>query len=158
MIFETVVASFLASAMSGAIVAFLLRTWVEARLKSSIEHEYKKQFELFQRQLDRQQKIELVAELLAEFIKIPVGEVVPREQRHLLNRLSFQSTLWLPPELAIQLSKRLQNHADAKSAFELILLARHLLTDDASLKLEHVTFWRPELEKRGDPVIHRTSS
>jgi hypothetical protein len=150
---ETVIASIVASTISFAIVAFLARTWIEARLKSSIEHEYKKQFELFQRQLDRQQKVELVAELLAEFIKIPAGEVVPREQRHLLNRLSFQSTLWLPPELAVQLSKRLQNHPDAKSAFELILLARHLLTDDASLKLEHVTFWRSELEQRGDPVI-----
>ncbi len=35
------------------------------------------------------------------------------------------------------------------------MLARHLLTDDASLKLEHVTFWRSELEQRADPVIQR---
>lgn len=155
---ETIVTSVIASAAAISIVAFLGRTWIEARLKSSVEHEYKKQFELFQRQLDRKEKIELVAELLAEYIKIPIGETVPREQRHLLNKLSFQATLWLPSDLAIQLSKRLQNQPDAKNPFELILLARQLLTDDAPLGLEHVTHWRAELEQRGDPVLHVPSN
>lgn len=155
---ETIVTSAIASTLAFSIVAFMARKWVEARLKSSIEFEYKKQFELFQRQLDRHQKIELVAELLAEFIKIPAGEPLPRDHRHLLNKLSFQASLWLPSDLAIQLSKRLQNQPDAKSPFELILLARQLLTDDASLQLNDVTYWKVELEQRGDPVFHVASS
>ncbi len=154
---QHVVAAILSSTFTVVIIAFLGRTWIEARLKSSIEHEYKKQFELFQRQLDRKQKIELVAELIAEYLKIPQGEKVPREQRHVLNKLSFQATLWLPSELAIQLSARLQNLPNAKSPFELILLARQLLTDDSSLGHEHVTFWNVELEQRGDPIFHHAS-
>ncbi len=68
---QHVVVAILSSTFTVVIIAFLGRTWIEARLKSSIEHEYKKQFELFQRQLDRKQKIELVAELIAEYLKIP---------------------------------------------------------------------------------------
>lgn len=156
--FEAVISSVIASTLAFSIVVFMARKWIEARLKSSIEFEYKKQFELFQRQLDRQKKIELVAELMAEFIKIPAGEPLPRDHRHLLNKLSFQASLWLPSDLAIQLSKRLQNQPDAKSPFELILLARQQLTDDAPLQLNDVTFWKAELEQRGDPVFHIPSN
>lgn len=155
---ETIVTSVIASTLAFSFVVFMGRKWIEARLKSSIEFEYKKQFEIFQRQLDRHQKVELVAELLAEFIKIPAGEPLPRDHRHLLNKLSFQASLWLPSDLAIQLSKRLQNQPDARSPFELILLARQLLTDDAPLELNDVTYWKAELEQRGDPVFHVPSS
>lgn len=151
---ETIITAVLSSGVAAIVLAFLGRTWIVARVKASIEHEYKKQFELFQRDLDRKQKIELVAELVAEYMKTPQGETMPREQRHLLNKLSFQATLWLPAELAIELSKRLQNQKDAKSPFDLILLARRLLSEDTTLGPEHVTFWSPELEQRGDPVIH----
>lgn len=152
---EVILAALASGGVSAGIVVFLARGWVEAKIKASIEHEYQKQLVLFQQELERKQKVALVAELVAEFIKIPQGEALPREQRHLLNKLSFQATLWLPRELAVELSKRLQNKPDAKSAFEIILLARKLLTDDVSLAPEHVTFWRPELEQRGDPIIAR---
>ncbi|HLD13801.1 MAG TPA: hypothetical protein VJB18_03710 [Burkholderiales bacterium] len=153
--FETILVVLGSGSVSAVVIVLLARTWVETRIKASIEHEYQKQFALFQLELERKQKVALVAELIAEFIKVPQGETLPREQRHALNKLSFQATLWLPRELAVELSKRLQNKPDAKSPFEIILLARKLLTDDATLAPEHVTFWRPDLEKRGDPVIVR---
>lgn len=154
---EIISSSILASLSTAMIFGFLGRTWIEARLKASIEHEYKKQFELFQRELDQKQKVELVAELLAEWIKIPYGEVIPREQRSLLNKLSFQASLWLPSELAIELGKRLQNKQDAKSPFELILIARRLLIGDTSITVEDVTWWEPSKEQLADPVLHRGS-
>jgi len=152
---EVLASAISSGAISAVVVVFLGRAWVEARIKGSIEHEYQKQLVLFQQELDRKAKVALVADLIAEFIKVPQGEPLPREQRHLLNKLSFQATLWLPPELAIELSKRLQNAPDAKNPFEIILLARRLLTDDASLEARHVTFWKPDLEQRGDPVLAR---
>ena len=78
---------------------------------------------------------------MAEFIKVPQGEPLPRDQRHLLNKLSFQATLWLPCELSmVELSKRLQNTRDAKTPFQIILLARQLSPMMTSLEPQHVTF------------------
>ena len=153
---EIISSSILASFCTVVILAFLGRTWLEARLKSSIEHEYKKQFELFQRELDQKQKVELVAELLAEYFKTPYGETVPREQRTLLNTLSFKASLWLPGELAIELGKILQNTNDAKSPFELILIARRLLIGDASISVSDITYWDATKEKHGDPIFHQS--
>ena len=148
-----VLTSILSSGVAATVIAFLGKAWIEARIKGAIEHEYRKQFELFSRELDRKEKVEVVAHLLAEFMKVPKGEQMPRDQRLLLNKLSFVSTVWLPSTLAIELSKRLQNLPDAKSPFELLLLARKELIGDESLRVEHVTFWSPTLEQRGDPVI-----
>jgi hypothetical protein len=64
-----------------------------------------------------------------------------------LNKLSFKTTLWLPAEVAIELSKRLQNKPDAKSPFDLVLMARRVHSEDTSLKPEHVTYWDAALEK-----------
>jgi hypothetical protein len=156
--FEAIASSVLASIATVGILAYLGRSWFEARLKASIEHEYKKQFEIFQRKLDQQQKVELVAELLAEVLATPYGEPVSREQRTLLNKLSFQASLWLPGELAIELSKRLQNKPDAKTPFEIMLIARRLLISDTSLGVEHVTIWGSQLEKQPDPIFHYAKS
>ena len=152
---ENIVSSILVSFITVAALGFLGRTWIEARLKASIEHEYKKQFELFQRELDQRQKVELVAELLAEYARIPYGETVPREQRTLLNKLSFQASLWLPSELAIELGKRLQNKPGAKSPFDLILIARRLLIGDTSITVGDVTWWEFSKEQRPDPIIYQ---
>ena len=152
--FEVILTAILSSGVTTGLVAVLAKSWFEARVKASIEHEYKKQFELFQRQLNQQQKVELVAELLGELLATPYGEVVTREQRTKLNKLSFQASLWLPSELAIEISKRLQNQRDAKSPFELILIARRLLIADSSIGVEHVTIWGSDREAKPDPILH----
>ncbi|MGV8803493.1 MAG: hypothetical protein ACWA6Y_00855 [Polaromonas sp.] len=151
---EIIITAVLTSGLAATIVAILAKAWIEARLKASIEHEYKKQFELFQRQLDQHEKVELVAELLGELLATPYGETVSREQRTKLNKLSFQSSLWLPGELAIELSKRLQNQPDAKTPFEIMLIARRLLIGDSSIGVEHVTIWGSDREKKPDPIWH----
>jgi hypothetical protein len=145
----------LGGATAGGVIVFLLKAWIEARVKSSIEHEYSQKLEVFRRELDQKQKVELMSELLAEWIAIPRGEPIPREKRTLLNRLSFQAALWLPPELAIELSKTIQLQPNAKSIFEIILLGRKVLTGDESLTPAHVTFWNANVEKKGDPLFYK---
>jgi hypothetical protein len=153
---EEILTAVLSSVATTAILVFLGKTWLETRLKSSIEHEYKKQFELFARELDRKEKVELVADLMAEYLKVPAGETVTREQRFLLTKLSFKSSLWLPAELSIELSKRLQNSPTAKTHAEILLMARKSLIGDESLRAEHITHWGTNLETKGDPVIVRS--
>ena len=152
---QTILSAILASGIATAILAFLLKSWIEAKLKSAVEHEYQKQLEIFRRNLNRKEKVELVAELLAEYMKTPYGEVMSREQRFILNRLSLEASIWLPSDLAIEVSKRLQNKPDAKSPFDLVLLARKELLGDESLTGAHVTIWSSEKEKRGDPLLAR---
>src|SRR5439155_23425460 len=123
----------------------------------SIRHEYDQKLEEFKHDLQarhlEKQKVELVSELIAEWMANPAGEIFSKEYRTRLNRLSFQASVWLPSELAIELSKRLQNKPDAKTSWELILFARRLLTGDSSLGVEHVTFWGLEFEKPHPPRI-----
>ena len=138
----------LASSIGGGITAFLAKTWIEARVKASIEHEYAQQ-------LERYRKVELVAELFAEWIAVPVGEVVPKERRTRMNQLSFAASIWLPANIVREMSKRLQNQPGAKSYFEVLLLARKELLGDESLEAKDITFWDARLEKKGQPVIER---
>ncbi|UTW04707.1 hypothetical protein KDX31_06825 [Amphritea atlantica] len=151
---ETIIAAVLSSGTCLAIVIFLSKSWVKERIKSSIQHEYKKQFELFSRELDQKEKVQMVAELFSEYLRTPYGEAITREQRNRLNYLSFQSSLWLPKDIATEISKRLQNKNDAKSVFEIILMAREALIGCSELELEHVTFWGHDKETKGDPVLH----
>ncbi len=154
---ETFFAAVAGTSIAGAIVAFLAKAWIETRLKESIRHEYDQKLEEFKHDLQarhlEKQKVELVSELIAEWMANPAGEIFSKEYRTRLNRLSFQASVWLPSELAIELSKRLQNKPDAKTSWELILFARRLLTGDSSLGVEHVTFWGLEFEKPHPPAV-----
>lgn len=147
--------SLLAGGAGGSVVAFLAKTWIEARIAASIKHEYDQQLEQYKRGLDKRQKVELLAELFAEWIAVPPGEIVPKERRTRMNQLSFAAAIWLPAKVAVEMGKTLQQKQDAKSYFEVLLLARKELTGDESLALEDITYWGADLEKKGQPVIQR---
>jgi hypothetical protein len=147
--------SLLAGGAGGSAVAFLAKTWIEARVAASIKHGYDQQLEQYKRGLDKRQKIELLAELFAEWIAVPRGEVIPKERRTRMNQLSFAAAIWLPANIVAEMSKTLQLKPEAKSYFEVLLLARKELTGDESLTLEDITFWGADLEKKGQPFIHR---
>jgi hypothetical protein len=148
---EVFFAAVVGTGLTGAVVAFLAKIWIETRLKESIKHEYDQKMAIFKQELEEKQierqKIELVSELIAEWMACPPGENFTKDYRTRLNQLSFQAALWLPSELAIEVSKRLQMKPDAKTSWELILFARRLLTGDGSLSIEHVTFWDSTFEK-----------
>lgn len=154
---EAFLAALAGTTIAAAIVIFLAKSWIETRLKESIKHEYDQKLARFRQELEEKQlekqKIELVSELIAEWMANPPGEIFSKEYRTRLNRLSFQASLWLPADLAIELSKRLQNKPDAKTSWELVLFARSLLTGDQSLDIKHVTFWGLEFEKAHIPAV-----
>ncbi|WP_148296206.1 hypothetical protein [Methylophilus sp. OH31] len=146
---EDLIKVLMASTIGGLTSAFLLKTWITARITHSIKNEYDRQLEVYKRELDRKQKIELVSELLAEWIKYSSYEVMPKDHRTKLNNLSFQACLWLPSDLAKELSKALQLRPEAKTIFEILLLARKLLLDDETLPLDLTTYWGIEFETNG---------
>ncbi len=147
----------LAGGAGGTVVAFLAKAWIEARITASIRHEYDRQLELYRRELDKRQKVELLAELFAEWIAVPRGEVVPKDRRTRMNQLSFAASIWLPASVIVEMGKALQLKPGAKSYFEILLLARKELTGDESLKPEDITFWSADLEKKGQPVIQHSA-
>jgi len=147
--------SVLAGGAGGSVAAFLAKTWIQARVAASIKHEYDQHLERYKRELDKRQKVELVAELFAEWIAVPFGELVPKDRRTRMNQLSFAAAIWLPSGLVAEMSRTLQLKPGAKSYFDVLLLARKELAGDESLKAENITFWGADLEKKGQPVIQK---
>ncbi len=147
---ETIISAVTASVIVNGILLFLIKEWLITRLKASIEAEYKKQHELFIRELDRKEKVEIISDLLAEWIRYPNGENLANEYRTNLNRLSFKCTLWLPPKLSKELAQALQRQDNAKNIFEILLMARKELIDDEELTAAHVTYWGVEKETQKD--------
>ena len=72
---EEILTIFLTSTIGGLAAIFLLKTWLTKRITYSIKSEYDRQLEVYKRELDRKQKIELISELLAEWIKHPKGKL-----------------------------------------------------------------------------------
>ncbi len=143
---EAIISAVSASVLVNAGILWLLKGWVSARLKASIDAEYEQQHELFVRNLDRKEKVEIISDLFAVWIKVPPGEPMSREHRTKLNQLSFKCSLWLPPALSKEVSKSLQGKEGRKTIFQLLLLARKELIDDEEIGPEHVTFWGADQE------------
>jgi hypothetical protein len=144
-----------AGVAGGTTVIFLARSWIEARLTASIKHEYDQQLENFKRELDKRQKVELLAEMFAEWPAIPPGEVMPKERRTRMNQLSFAAAIWLPASVVKEMGKVLQLDPSAKCFAEILLLARKELIGDESLSPQNISYWGVELEKKGQPLLQR---
>ncbi|WFE69542.1 hypothetical protein P8S54_04380 [Thiomicrospira sp. R3] len=115
------------------ILVFLSRTWIEKRIQYSIKHEYDRKLSEIEHSREIRIKAELVADLLAEWIN-------KNEDKQKLNELTFKAFLWLPPELASELSNALSHKDEASNVREIINKVRkHLLGDDDSLKDHEVT-------------------
>ena len=129
------------SVVSIAMLILILKNWFITRLQLSVKAEYDRQTEVYKRDLDRKEKVEMVAELLAEWIQT---ETVTDEQRLILNKLSFKSALWLERDLVVELSKCLQLKPDAKSTFDIVLFARKKLLGVSDLEISDITYWKRE--------------
>jgi hypothetical protein len=121
------------------------------QIKSSIKHENDQHIELFKRNLDKRQKVEIVAELLSVWLAVARGETTTKEHRTRMNLLSFQATIWLPEKLAQELSKTLQDIPNAMSYSELLIFARQELSEKDGLTPLNVTYWPSSLEKQSRP-------
>lgn len=104
------------------VIAYVLRSWLIERLKASIQHEYDLKMLEIERQKEIRLKGEVVAELLAQWIR-KNGALDYRE----LNRLSFQAFIWLPKGLAEELSNSLAHKPGSQDVRELIKNVRTYL-------------------------------
>ncbi|HHK4674558.1 hypothetical protein ACLPG7_29615 [Pseudomonas aeruginosa] len=123
-------------------IAYIFRSWIIERLKSSIKHEYDLRVLELENQKETRLKSEIVAELLAAWIKEGGGV-----DYHQLNKLSFQAFVWLPKELAEELSNSLAHVPGSSDIRSLIIKVRtHLQGEDDGLKAKDVIVFR-ESEK-----------
>ncbi|HHF0487024.1 TPA: hypothetical protein ACPHTX_002373 [Vibrio antiquarius] len=129
-----------------AIVGYLLRTWIATRLRWSVKHEYDMKMLEVENQKEIRLKGEVVAELLAEWIR-KNGNL----DYHQLNKLTFQAFLWLPKELAEDLSNCLARKQGAKDVRKILIDIRtHLHGSSDGLQAKDViVFDEPEMLGNG---------
>ena len=120
------------------ILAFLSKAWIEKRIEFSIQHEYDKKLSKFESDLEIRLRAELVADLMAEWIKD-----TNQLDYHRLNQLSFQAFLWLPPQLARDLSNTLAHRSGADDLRSIIQKVRkHLLGEIDDLEANQVIVFK----------------
>lgn len=78
-------------------IIWIKKEWLIARLTKSIEHEYATKLEEYKYQIEVKRKAELVAKLLAEWLR-------ESPDRFELNKMAFESYLWLPDDIAKNLT------------------------------------------------------
>ncbi len=123
-------------------IAFILRSWLIERLKASIKHEYDLKVIEIERQKEIRLKGEIVADLLAQWIR-KNGKL----DYHELNRLSFQAFIWLPKGLAEELSNSLAHKPGAKDVREILKNVRTYLqgSDDLFQSRDVIVFNEPDI-------------
>lgn len=107
---------------------FMGKQWLENKFKL----EFEKSLAIFNNDLLLKQKSELIAELIAEWLSNPADTKK-------LHELTFQAFLWLPKNIASDLSNTLSHSADAKGAKEIIADVRaHLLGEDERIDAHQI--------------------
>ncbi|OHU87030.1 hypothetical protein BET10_19540 [Pseudoalteromonas amylolytica] len=132
-----------------------MRSWLLARLKASIKHEYDLKKLEVEHQKEIRLKGEIVAELLAEWIR-KGGNL----DYHQLNKLSFQAFVWLPKELAEELSSSLSHQTGAQDVRALIKNIRTYLQgeDDGFEARDVIVFNEPDPTGTSNPTTSWVSS
>ena len=118
------------------IVIFLSKTWIIKRLQYSIKYEYDKKLSELQHDREVSLKAELIAELLSEWISKDIDY-----QR--LNDLSFKAFLWLPAEIANDLSASL-NHQEGAPDVRVLLnkVRKYLLGKEDSFVASSIIIFK----------------
>lgn len=120
------------------ILAFLSKTWIEKRIEFSIQHEYDKQLSKYEHGHEVKLRAELVADLMAEWIKD-----TDQLDYHRLNQLSFQAFLWLPPRLARDLSNTLAHKPGSDDLRAIVVKVRkHLLGEADDLESHQIIVFK----------------
>jgi len=137
----TIITSAVTTSVMVTVLAFVLRSWIGTRIEQSIKHEHDVRLENFRRDMMVKDRAALLADLLAEWISWP-------EDRTKLNRLTFEAFLWLPPEIAEDLSRCLANEPEAPGVRAIIGEARKfLLGRDDTLDPQMLNIFPPKSGK-----------
>jgi hypothetical protein len=126
-----------------AFIIFVAKPWVEKRIEHSIAHEYAKKLADYQASIDQQlarqqeqQEIRQRAALMADLLSSWLKSGATRDE---LNKLSFEAFLWLPQDIAADLSSTLAHKPNALTVHDLIVKTRqHLLGASDSLQAHKV--------------------
>lgn len=123
-------------------IVYICRAWLIERLKASIKHEYDLKMLEVESQREIRLKGEIVAELLAEWIR-KNGKL----DYHQLNKLSFQAFVWLPKDLAEELSNSLSHQPGSQDLRCLIKNIRTYLQgeDDGFKAKDVIVFNEPDI-------------
>ena len=137
-ILEVLGVVFSSTIVSVFVVNLLLKYWVIARLEQSIKHEYDKKLEEYRFEMKKREQSSLIAQLFSNWLILKKDEIRNRE----LNKLSFEMSLWLPDDVALEINKRLKNLDGARPAEELIVECRKIIQGtDTKLRPEDITFF-----------------
>lgn len=116
-------------------VIFVAPRLVAARITSSVQHEYNELLESIklshQRQLESEKnlrEIRLKSALIAELIALWISQP---DDRAKLRQLTYEAFLWLPPELANELSDILAQKPGALDVRDYLIKVRKLLLGEA---------------------------
>lgn len=115
---------------SNGLILYLLSKWIEARLKSSIQHEYDKKLEDYRNSIRVREQAARVVDLLVHALH----EDAPNPKE--FNRLAWELSLWLPAELVWDLTRLLCRDPEAKNPKEILIEIRRSLLQDPNDKLE----------------------
>lgn len=109
--------------------------WIKLRLQYSIKNEYDKSIERYKKELENKKRSELIASLFSEWLSCPID-------RKELNRLTFEAFLWLPDDIAKELSATLSHQEDAESVRKILLRVRNFLLEGTDLDENEIIIFR----------------
>lgn len=135
-IFSIAITSSLLTVMLISFIIFIARASILKYIQYSIKYEYDKKLIKIEHEKEIRLKAELVAELMAEWLKKDVDY-------HKLNELSFKAFLWLPSDIAIDLSNSLSHKENSPDVREMIWKVRkHLLGDEDTIQFPDVIIFK----------------
>lgn len=125
-----------------ALFLFLSRNWSERKIQYWVKFGYDKKLLKFEHDREIRLKAEVISDLLAEWLNKEVDY-------QKINELSFKAFLWLPEDIAIELSECLSKQDGAKDCREIIsTIRKYLLGKDDKLESGRVIiFHDPEKDK-----------
>ena len=133
MITETLHMIFTPALISAVITGILLMLF---------KHQYDKRIEQYKNELEVKKKAELIAQLLSEWIALP-------KKQQALNRLTFEAFLWLPDDIARNLSSLLSHEDDAPDVRNILASVRkYLLNGKTDLHSEDIIIFPQEYKTK----------
>lgn len=124
--------------LTSGLVSGTLVLWFKFRLQYSIKHEYDKNIEKYKNELESRKKAELIAELLSEWLSFPDSQTK-------LNKLTFEAFLWLPDNIAKDLSNLLAHKENSPEVRDILLKIRqYLLNNNTNLESTDIIIFMQE--------------
>ncbi|MCX0499724.1 hypothetical protein [Erwinia billingiae] len=125
---------------------FIGKTWLQSTVQNAVKHEYDVMLEAIKnantitldkqkRQHEIRMKSALIAELMSEWVIMP-------QDRRKLRQLTNEAFLWLPADLATELSKVLAHREDALD-YRVFMdkMRKYLLGEDDELESVRFITW-----------------